>query len=155
MEDLLRQMIDKVKDLCIEASIKSETRLNLEADRLKIKDVARKLSEIGFDHVKSVTGVDYPDKNLMEVVYHISSYKPELAKVIVKVKTTVPRDNPIVSSLVDIWPSAEYLERETYDLLGIVFEGHPKLKRLLLPEELEGKHPLRKDFVIKEEGIEA
>jgi len=119
-------------------------------------EAAKKLKESGFDHVKSVTGLDYPDEGEIEVVYHVSSYtKPELTKVIVALKARVKRDSPKLTSLYGIWPSSAYLESETYDLMGVEFEGNPKQRRLLLPEDYEGIPPLRKDFKIPVEGVDA
>ncbi len=121
-----------------------------------LSKAAERLKEAGFDHVKSVTGIDYPEEGSMEVVYHISSYtKPELAKLIVALKTKVERGSPKLSSLYRIWPSSAYLESETYDLMGIEFDGNPKQRRLLLPEDYEGIPPLRKDFKIPVEEVDA
>lgn len=111
---------------------------------------------MGFDHVKAVTGVDYLQENKMDVVYHASSYEDlELARFFVEVKASVNRSEPKLPTLTSVWPSAEYHERETTDLLGIVFEGHRAVGRLMLPENFEGGPPLRKDFKIKTEGIDA
>ena len=117
----------------------------------KLKDAATRLLEKGFDHVVSVEGVDYMKEKEMEVAYHVTAYEGELSKVIVALKTRVPRENPRVPSLIDIWPSALYPERETWEMLGIVFEGHPELKHLLLPPWWKDKPPLRKDFIVREE----
>ncbi|RLE46564.1 MAG: NADH-quinone oxidoreductase subunit C [Candidatus Methanomethylicota archaeon] len=149
------KVLNKVKGICKETRTKDK-RIVLIVEKEKMKELAKELRDMGFDHVKSVTGIDYPQKGQMEVIYHISSYQdPELMGIIVEIRTTVDRDRPELPSLVDIWPSAEYLEREEYDLMGIIFKGHPELKRLLLPEDYEGIPPLRKDFKIPTEGIEA
>lgn len=118
-------------------------------------EAARNLAELGFDHVKAVTGVDYPQENKIDLVYHVSSYeKPELARIILEIRTSLNRVDPRVSSLSGVWPSAEYSERETADLMGVVFEGLRVSGRFLLPESFQGS-PLRKDFKIKTEGIDA
>ena len=98
--------------------------------------------EHGYDFLSSVTGVDYLPENQMEVVYHIyrTTGGPGL-----EFKVQVPRDNPIVPSLVPIFPGADFQERETWDLLGIQFNGHPDLRRILMWEGFAG-HPLRKDW---------
>jgi len=98
--------------------------------------------EHGYDFLSSVTGVDYLPENQMEVVYHIyrTTGGPGL-----EFKVQVPRDNPIVPSLVPIFPGADFQERETWDLLGIHFDGHPDLRRILMWEGFAG-HPLRKDW---------
>ncbi|HPA45160.1 MAG TPA: NADH-quinone oxidoreductase subunit C [bacterium] len=87
-----------------------------------------------------ITGLDQAET--LAVVYHLFSM-PKRHFVVLKIE--VSKDSPIVPTLADIWPSADWLERETFDLLGIVFEGHPDLRRILLPDEWIG-HPLRKDY---------
>lgn len=98
--------------------------------------------EFGYDSLTSVTGVDYLPEEKMEVVYHI--YKSTGGSILV-IKTQVPRAKSIVPSLVDLFPGAAFQEREAWDLLGIRFEGHPNLKRILMWEGFAG-HPLRKDW---------
>ncbi len=112
---------------------------------------AKLLRERGFDHVKGVTGVDLsalkPPENAFEVMYHLGSYTvPELGSIVLTLSTKIPRDNPELSSLTSIWPSCEYHERETYEMFGIIFTGHPNLRRLLLPEWWSDIPPLRKDY---------
>lgn len=107
--------------------------------------------EFGYDFLSSVTGVDYMPDGSMEVVYHAyrTTGGPGL-----ELKVQVPRENPVVPSLTPVFSGASLQERETWDLLGIRFEGHPNLKRVLLWEGFQG-HPLRKDWqepFFEEEG---
>ena len=88
-----------------------------------------------------LTGVDRPDK--FQMVYHFNKLN---AADLLQVTTDLAKESPRVPSLVSLYPLADWMERETYDLFGIVFEGHTNLKRLFLPDDFEG-HPLRKDFV--------
>lgn len=107
--------------------------------------------ELGYDYLSSVTGVDYLPDQKMEVVYH--AYRSDGGPAMV-FKTQVPRERPVVASLVDVYPGADFQEREAWDLLGIRFEGHPNLKRILTWEGFAG-HPLRKDWhepYFEEEG---
>ena len=97
---------------------------------------------LGYDYLNSVTGVDYLPEGKMEVVYHTSQ---TIGGPVLVFKTQVPREDPVVPSLVTIYPGAEFQEREAWDLLGIRFEGHPDLRRILMWEGFEG-HPLRKDW---------
>jgi NADH-quinone oxidoreductase subunit C len=150
------ELSEIVKDFCKNVTIVSNTRLLLEVDKERILEVAKKLIGLGFDHVKGVCGVDYPNSSKIEVIYYISSYSSkDYEKIIIELRISLPRDNPTTLSLTSVWPSCEYSERETYEMLGIKFEGHPRLKLLLLPEEFEGVYPLRKEYMIPEEGIEA
>jgi NADH-quinone oxidoreductase subunit C len=97
--------------------------------------------ELGYPLLMSVTSVDWEDS--FELVYHI--YRTDSAFPIV-LRCRLPREeNPEAPSLVALWAGAEYQEREIYDLMGIVFTGHPDLRRILLADDFPG-HPLRKDF---------
>ena len=123
-------------------------------DLENVVEAARRLKEAGFDHVKSVTAVDYPKESKIRVTYHVSSYlNEELARVIVGLSVDLPRDNPVMESLTGIWRSAEFQEREVYEFFGVTFRGHPDLRPLLLIPELAEKRVLRKDFVVREESI--
>jgi NADH-quinone oxidoreductase subunit D/NADH-quinone oxidoreductase subunit C/D len=96
----------------------------------------------GYDYLSSVTGVDYLPDDFMEVVYHL--YRSTGGSGLV-IKTQASRENTVVPSLVSVYPGADFQEREAWDLLGIRFEGHPDLRRILMWEGFEG-HPLRKDW---------
>ena len=109
----------------------------------KLVETAKSLrDDMGYDYLSSVTGVDYLPDDTMEVVYHLfkSSGGPAL---VLKVQT--PRDESVVPSLISIFPGADFQEREAWDLMGIRFEGHPDLRRILLWDGFDG-HPLRKDW---------
>ena len=112
------------------------------ADRLvEVAQVLR--DELGFNFLSSVTGVDLIEENKMEVVYHAYSINNGGGAVTFKVQAD--RENPVVPSLTSLWDSADFQEREAYDLLGIEFEGHPDLRRILTWDGFDG-HPLRKDW---------
>ena len=85
--------------------------------------------------------VDYKDR--IEVVYHLFSYKHRHGAVL---KVKLPRENPSIETVESVWKSANWMEREIFDLLGVTFEGHSDMRRILMPEDWIG-HPLRKDFV--------
>jgi NADH-quinone oxidoreductase subunit C len=85
------------------------------------------------------------------VIYHLGSWPPAPERL--RLRVFLPEGDPVVSSVVSVWPGANYFEREVYDLLGIVFSGHPDLRRIMLPPEWVG-HPLRKDVSIGGEGVE-
>lgn len=135
--------------------VESSNRLSVEVnDRSILVNVANELKGKGFDHVKSITGIDFPETRTIQLVYHVSSYSdPELAKVILSLKVSVSYDEPEVESLYRVWPSVWTPERETYEDLGVIFRGHPDLRRIFLPEDFEGVYPLRKDFKVKTEGL--
>ncbi|MHA1608602.1 MAG: NADH-quinone oxidoreductase subunit C [Candidatus Njordarchaeales archaeon] len=132
-KDKVKCFTDKFGEVWIETGIDS------------LKDILKYLNEkLRFDHLSTITGYDTGEE--IAIIYHLLRFgKGRAEKVNVRVYTN--RDNPSVPSITEIYPSALIYEREVYDLLGVKFEGHPNLKRLLLPEDVpEGFHPLRKDF---------
>jgi NADH-quinone oxidoreductase subunit C len=102
--------------------------------------------ELKFNMLCDVTCVDwFPSEPRFEVVYHMLSI-PRKARVRLKVR--VASDDPRVSSVISIFPSCNFFEREVFDLFGITFEGHPYLKRIMMPDDWKG-HPLRKDYPVE------
>ena len=117
-------------------------------DASKIDAVAlflRDEESLQFDNLSCLSGVDY-DKDNLAVVYHLCSYS--LGHQLV-VKCLIPKSDPKIKSVSDVWAAAEWHEREAFDLVGMIFEGNPDLRRILLPEDWEG-HPLRKDYKVPE-----
>ena len=98
--------------------------------------------ELAFDYLRSLSGVDRLADEKIELVAHLFSYKHKHAFVL---KTQAARSNPKFDSLCEIWPAANWYERECFDLLGIEFNEHPDLRRIVLPEDWQG-HPLLKDY---------
>jgi NADH-quinone oxidoreductase subunit C len=109
--------------------------------------------KLKFDWLANLSGVDYVADGKMAVVYDLWSFN--LGHTFA-VKAYCPRDNPHVPSVVDLWAAADWNEREAYDMFGIVFDGHPDLRRILCADDWEG-YPLRKDYVFPREyhGIPA
>jgi len=99
-----------------------------------------------FNYLSDVTCVDwYPSEPRFEVIYHLLSISK---KERVRLKVRLASDSPAVESVTSVWPSANFFEREVFDLFGIRFTGHPYLRRIQMPEEWEG-HPLRKDYPVE------
>jgi NADH-quinone oxidoreductase subunit C len=113
-----------------------------------MQDVAlflRDDDQMQFDVLMCLSGVDYTGGKL-GVVYHLHSMKRNHK---ITLKTEVMREHPRVASVQAVWRTANWHEREAYDLFGIVFDGHPDLRRILLPDDWEG-YPLRKDYQVPE-----
>src|SRR5688572_14753442 len=107
-------------------------------------------NQLGLDHAESVGGTDYPNENVIEVIYHLNSYsREELAPIIFALSTKTDRNSSYLPSLLPVFKSVEYHERETYEMLGVYFQGHPRNERFLLPEDWADIPPLRKEFRIK------
>jgi NADH:ubiquinone oxidoreductase subunit C len=116
----------------------------------KIKAVALYIRDVlGFDHLNLVGGTDYIQLKEFEVIYFVGSISTRGQEdLVIQLAERVERDeSPKVPSLAEVWTAAEYHERETFEMLGIQFEGHPDLRRLLLPEDWNDIPPLRKDYI--------
>lgn len=98
---------------------------------------------LSFDLLSCISGIDYPDRQVIEVVYCLDSTVHNHWLIL---KAPLPRDDPRIPTVEHIWRTADWHERETWDLLGVVFEGHHNLVRILCAEDWTG-HPLRKDYV--------
>jgi NADH/F420H2 dehydrogenase subunit C len=119
--------------------------LTLSVNPSKLHELAKQLkedSDTSFDYMFCQTGIDWLEN--MEVVYHLRSTSHG-HEVVVRAQIT-DRENPIVDSVYDLWKTADFHEREIFDLLGIRFNNHPDLRRIFLDDEWEG-FPLRKDYV--------
>lgn len=140
------------KDEKLASSSSGSIILNSPADLIK---TAKELKEKGYDHVISLSAVDYPKSNELHLVVHVSSFtKKDLQPKVLEIRVKLNRSEPKVPSLMEVWPSVEFQEREAYEMFGIIFEGHPDLRNILLdPEEFSGIHPLLKDFKVPEEDI--
>lgn len=134
------------EDILVEQLLVDKSALVVRRERLS--EIARAAKGLGYDYLACITGVDRrAERGEFEVIYNLWSYGTNCHLVL---KTRCPEDDPTVPSLTDVWRSADWLEREAYDLVGITFEGHPNPKRILLPEPWQG-HPLRKDYDMEQE----
>ena len=113
-------------------------------DPERVTDVMRFLrDELDFDMLMDLTAVDYLGENpRFEMVYHLYSTEQNQR---IRIKARVAEETPEIDSVTDLFASANWMEREVFDLYGIRFHGHPNLRRILLYDEFEG-HPLRKDY---------
>lgn len=116
----------------------------------RIVDICRYLHDdpiLSFDHLQDLTGVDYLGKKepRFEVVHNLYSVRYRHR---IRIRAQVPEDDPHIRTVTSIWAGANWHERECFDMFGIVFTGHPDLRRILMPEDWEG-YPLRKDYPLK------
>jgi len=147
MTPRLQNLFDSIKDL---NPVERLGELTVEVPAAQYKAVAERLKGSGFEQLIDLCGVDYAsygDKpregNRFAVVVHLLSVKNNHR---LRVRVYCPDDSfPVVASLVEVWPGAGWFEREAFDLFGIVFEGHPDLRRILTDYGFIG-HPFRKDF---------
>jgi NADH-quinone oxidoreductase subunit C len=120
--------------------------LTLKIAREHIRATATLLQKAGYNFLEDVTCVDYyPGEPRFQVIYHIVSHR---LKARVRLAAPIESIDLEIDSIVPVWPSADFYEREVFDLFGIRFAGHPNLRRIMMPDEWEG-HPLRKDYPVE------
>ena len=132
------------------ATLHTDHRAEVQVRPDAVVETLERLRSQGYGHLMSLHGVDYyPDEPRFGVVYELLSRE---AQDRVSVKVRVPLSDPHVPSVTSAWPTASFQERETFDMFGVVFDGHPDMRRILLPDDYMG-HPLRRDFPIGGEPI--
>ena len=147
------QIIDALRSRFGEAILNAlpedkHPRVHVMAERWReVAEYLRGDPAMGFDWLSCLTAVDYVAENLLCCVYDLRSTGQGHA---FAVKVFVDRATPVVPTVADLWPAADWHEREAFDMMGITFTGHPDLRRILLPEDWEG-YPLRKDYVFPRE----
>jgi NADH-quinone oxidoreductase subunit C len=120
--------------------------LTLSVDAEFLREALKTLQSAGYDFFEDMTAVDwYPSVPRFQLTYHLLSHA---LKQRVRVRAMVEEDDASVESITSLWPGANYFEREVFDLFGIRFEGHPNLRRILMPDDWKG-HPLRKDYPVE------
>jgi NADH-quinone oxidoreductase subunit C len=127
-----------------EEAFRGELSVSVPREQLRrVADFLRSDPQLAFDFLSDVTATDhFPGEPRFAVVYHLLSLKHRHT---LQLKTWTSGTNPVVETVTAVWPTANWHEREVFDLFGIRFEGHPDLTRILLPADWEG-HPLRKDY---------
>ena len=120
-----------------------DNRLIIETDLEKFKELVKKIKGSYTSYLTSIVATDFPDKNVFEINYNIWVFDHQT---MFSVRVRVPRDNPKLPTIIDIYPGGLPYEQEVYDLLGVVFEGNPHLREhFFKPEDIKG-YPLRKDW---------
>jgi NADH:ubiquinone oxidoreductase subunit C len=153
-EELVGQLRSQFPEAIKEAKVDRAHRITVVFEKDHLLDIATFMRDkLGFDHVKGVAGVDFPTHKKIEVLYFAGSYsRPEIQDFIVILKAELPRDNPAIASAVGVWQSAHYHERETFEMFGVQFVGHPDLRKLLTLDNWEGPPPMLKDVKFPEMG---
>lgn len=120
--------------------------LTLKIAREHIRATAAMVQKAGYNFLEDVTCVDYyPVEPRFQVIYHILSHR---LKAYLRLAVPLDSIDLEIDSITPVWPSADFYEREVFDLFGIRFGGHPNLRRIMMPDEWEG-HPLRKDYPVE------
>ncbi len=131
-----------------DATTVRRSRINITVAPEKIVEVAVFLRDkLGFDHPSGVSAVDYNRESRFEIVYHLSSIQSQGQQdIVINLKESVPRNSPRATSLVKVWPGVENYERESMELFGLQFDGHPRPEKLFLNDNWDGPPPMRKEI---------
>jgi NADH-quinone oxidoreductase subunit C len=145
LELLRKELGDAVLD-----TVFFRDRATILIDPATVRSVLAQLREKGYSFMASLHGVDhYPEEPRLGVIYELL----DMTRVDrITVKLRVPSDAAAVESVTEDWPTADHQEREVYDMFGVVFTGHPDLRRILMPEDYEG-YPQRRDFPVGGEPV--
>ena len=148
IQEISEKLKAKFTDAILEVKIEGAIEPYVKVAPAKILEVAAFLhddTDLQFDYLMCLSGTDN-GKGMLGVVYHAHSVSKR-HKITIKVE--VPADKAEIPSVCTVWPTANWHEREAFDMFGITFAGHPDMRRILLPDDYPG-HPLRKDFKVPE-----
>jgi NADH:ubiquinone oxidoreductase subunit C len=145
-EEIITSLKNRFGGKIYNVVIAKDRRVFVEVDRSIIREALSYMkNSLGFDHLSTITGLDSGRE--LELVYHIVREN----SLVVSLKTKISKTDPRIDSVSDVYIVAELYEREVYDILGVKFEGHPNLSRLILPEDWpEDLHPLKKDVTLEQ-----
>jgi NADH-quinone oxidoreductase subunit C len=148
LEGLLGKIQKKLPEAVLATgSFRNENTLQIRPeDILAVCRLLRDEPGLEFDFLVDLCGADHlPREPRFEVIYHLRSLK---TRELLRLKVSLPGPEPRIASVFSVWKAADWMEREAFDLFGIVFEGHPDLRRILLTPEWDG-YPLRKDYPLR------
>ena len=153
-EDLVSRLKTHFPDTIKGSKVEGTHRITFTFSKDQLLEIGKFMrDELGFDHLKGVAGIDEPTHKIIKVLYFVGSVsRPGIEDLIVVLETELDRNNPVIASAVSVWASAHFHERETFEMFGVRFEGHPDLRRLLTLDNWEGPPPMLKDIKFPEMG---
>ena len=153
-EDIVARLKARFPEAIKDSKVEEKRRITIAFEKDRLLEIATFMrDEMGFDHVKGIAGIDEPTHKMIKVLYIAASFsKPEIEDIIVVLETELDRSNPMIASAVSVWASAHFHERETFEMYGVKFEGHPDLRKLLTLDNWEGPPPMLKDIKFPEMG---
>ena len=153
-EDIVARLKARFPEAIKGSMVEEKRRITIAFEKDRLLEIATFMrDEMGFDHVKGIAGIDEPTHKMIKVLYIAASFsKPEIEDIIVVLETELDRSNPMIASAVSVWASAHFHERETFEMYGVKFEGHPDLRKLLTLDNWEGPPPMLKDIKFPEMG---
>jgi NADH-quinone oxidoreductase subunit C len=151
-EGIINKFKSRFNESIKETKIDRPRRITITCDKDHILEIAKfTRDEATFDHIIGIGGVDFPTHKKLEVLYFLgSATNPDIYGIILILKAELPRENPTIASVISVWESAHFHERETFEMFGVKFEGHPDLRKLLTLDNWEGPPPMLKDIKFPE-----
>ncbi len=141
----VKAMLDWSPDALVDAKFEFGE-LTLTVPPEQIREVCSQLQAAGYNFFDDMTAVDWqPATPRFQLSYHLLSHK---FREYIRVRAFVDDADPVIDSITQVWPAANFYEREVFDLFGIRFAGHPDLRRIMMPDDWQG-HPLRKDYPVE------
>jgi NADH-quinone oxidoreductase subunit C len=148
--ELLAQQLREADADSVLGTVYFRDRATIDVAPGSVRAALERLKGQGYSFLASLHGVDYlPEEPRLGVLYELLDMERVDR---ITIRTRVTTEEPAVPSVCDLWPGANHPEREVYDMFGVVFDGHPDLRRILMPEDYEG-HPQRRDFPIGGEPV--
>lgn len=143
-----KRIVESFGKFGVKADIAKPNRIKITVERENLSEIAKfARDDLRFDQCANVTGTDFPKDKQLEISYQLGSIDgPGLRRMILTVSCRIPSDDPVLPSLIEIYPSVNYHERETAEMIGCVFQGHPNLTRFLLPEDWNDMPPMLKAY---------
>ncbi len=154
MTELLNTINEKLNTQFVGAIVSAELLYDYPVFTIKVENINDVLSflkndeELNFHFLTDLCGMQTPDQKQLGVIYHLHNLPKNLR---IRLKTFVDINKPDVPTATNLWPAANWMERETYDFYGVKFKGHPNLKRILNMDEMD-IFPLRKEFPLEDQG---
>jgi NADH-quinone oxidoreductase subunit C len=149
MNDIAIKIKEQYPDIFLASKI-AFGELTITLKREGLLEVCRTLHDdpsLDFDFISDICSVDFPNESpRFEMIYQFYSIKKNNR---IRVKARVPEEDCLIDSVVEVWKGANFMEREVYDMMGIRFNNHPDLRRILMTEDYEEGFPLRKDFPVE------
>lgn len=139
-EELTAQIVAALGDRLLDRRTRSDETIEFTVDADAFHDAAAAMLRAGLDRLEFLTAIDHKDR--FDVVCQVYSFRDKLTA---RLRASIGRDGDTVPTVSDLWPVADWEEREVFDQFGIAFEGHPNMTRILNPDDWKG-HPLRKDY---------
>jgi len=148
-DEVVASLANSLQNFNVQVTKAATHRIKVTGSASSLVDVMKALDSLNFNFLNTITATDYPTTNEFELSYWVGSVEEGQKQHVIQYVFRIPKPNAAVPTISGIWAGAELREREEWEMLGIVFEGNPNLKRLWLPEDWDEIPPLLKEYKLK------